>query len=188
MNTTLVYQLSFNQKNQWLTKKKKIKKVTYLFSLYFLTIQIIDVSKLSSKPTHGSMASALFITEKTEVCYLDRICTALHVTLSQQGKDHVTEERGTGGDSPDSCLNPSWPGSMLACSMLLASLNRSFLNLWNVANPPLQKCSKNYKSKCLPDGECILDHNSCYLDFSSIFVCLILYSQLHCRAGLGIRI
>lgn len=78
------------------------------------------------------MASALIVAEKTEVCYLEKMYSFTSPSVSQQGKDRVTEERGTGGDSPDSCLNPSWPDSMLACSMLacsmlLASLNLSFL-------------------------------------------------------------
>ena len=73
------------------------------------------------------MASALIVAEKTEVCYLEKMYSFTSPSVSQQGKDRVTEERGTGGDSPDSCLNPGWPDSMLACSMLLASLNLSFL-------------------------------------------------------------
>lgn len=103
-------------------------------------------------------------------------------TLSQQGKDHhVTEER-TGGDSPDSCLNPSWPGSMLACSMLLASLNLSFLNLWNAGQP------SPYKNAAKITNQSTwwwVYTRSQFLLFRFFihFVCLILYSQLHCRAA-----
>lgn len=84
------------------------------------------------------MASALFVAEKTEVCYLGRICTALHVTLSQQGKDHVTGREGQVGTHPDSCLN-SWPGSMLSLLHALGLSKPQLSQSENTANPPLQR-------------------------------------------------